>query len=99
MAKALRELKDELLARKAVRDAYDEMAPEYEIARAVRKARTECGLTQAELAERMDTSQSYIARLENAKVMPTMKTLFRVAKATGTRARFELEKTAQRRVA
>ena len=99
MAKALRELKDELLARKAVRDAYDEMAPEYEIARAVRKARTECGLTQAELAERMDTSQSYIARLENARVMPTIKTLFRVAKATGTRARFELKKMAKRRVA
>ncbi len=99
MAKALRELKDELLVRKDVRDAYDELAPEYEIAKAVIKARTECGLTQAELAERMDTSQSYIARLENAKVMPTMKTLFRVAKATETRARFELEKMAQRRVA
>lgn len=99
MAKALRELKDELLDRKAVREAYDELAPEYEIARAVIKARTECGLTQVELAERMDTSQSYIARLENARVMPTMKTLFRVAKATGTRARFELEKMAKRRVA
>jgi predicted transcriptional regulator len=99
MAKALRELKSEILARKAVRGAYEKLAPEYEIARAVIKARTACGFTQAELAARMDTSQSYIARLENAKVLPTMKTLFRVAEATGTRARFKFEKTNERRVA
>ncbi len=99
MAKALRELKSEIQARKAVRDAYEELIPEYEIARAVIKARTECGLTQAELAARMETSQSYIARLENAKVMPTMKTWFRVAEATGTRARFELEKIDEQRAA
>ncbi len=99
MAKSLRELKGEILARKAVRGAYEKLAPEYEIARAVIKARTACGFTQAELAARMDTSQSYIARLENAKVLPTMKTLFRVAKATGTRARFNFEKTNERRVA
>ena len=90
MAKALKTFKAELLAKKGVREAYENMAPEYAIARAVIKARTSCGLTQAQLAERMSTSQSYIARLENAKVMPTMKTFFRVAKATGTHARFEL---------
>ena len=91
MAKALKTLKAELLAKKGVRQAYEDLAPEFAIARAVIKARTSCGLTQAELAERMNTSQSYIARLENGSVMPTMKTLLRVAEATGTRARFELE--------
>ncbi len=99
MAKALKDLKAELLSRRAVRKAYDGLAPEYAIARAIIKARTDCGLTQAELAKRMDTSQSHIARLENATVMPTMKTLLRVAEATGTRARFDLEKIKRRRVA
>ena len=91
MAKALKTLKEELLAKKGVCEAYEGMAPEYAVARAVIKARTKCGFTQAELAERMNTSQSYIARLENGTVLPTMKTFLRVAKATGTRARFDLE--------
>ena len=55
-------------------------------------ARRSLGLTQAQLAERMNTSQSYIARLENGTVLTTMKTFLRVAEATGTRARFELER-------
>ncbi len=91
MAKALRTLKAELLTKEGVREAYEELAPEYAVARAVIKARTNCGLTQAQLAERMNTSQSYIARLENGTVLPTMKTFLRVAKATGTHAKFELE--------
>ncbi len=92
MAKALRTFKAELLAKRSVREAYEELAPEYAVARAVIKARTNCGLTQAQLAKRMNTSQSYIARLENGTVLPTMKTFLRVAEATGTRARFELER-------
>ena len=91
MAKALKTLKAELLAKKGVREAYEELAVEYAVARAVIDARTSCGLTQVQLAERMKTSQSFIARLENGTVLPTMKTFLRVAEATGTRARFELE--------
>jgi ribosome-binding protein aMBF1 (putative translation factor) len=90
MAKALKAFKAELLSKKGVREAYRELAPEYAVARAVIEARTRCGLTQAELADRMNTSQSYIARLENGAVLPTMKTFLRVAEATGTRAVFEL---------
>ena len=90
MAKALKTFKAELLAKRGVRKAYEELAPEYAVARAVIKARTNCGLTQAQLADRMNTSQSYIARLENGTVLPTMKTFLRVAAATGTRAKFEL---------
>jgi len=93
MAKTLKTFKAELLAKRGVREAYDELAPEYAVARAVIKARTECGYTQAQLAERMNTSQSYIARLENGGVLPTMKTLLRIAEATGTRAKFELVPT------
>jgi len=90
----LKEVEAKLLAKKGVRRAYEEMAPEYAIARAIIKVRTDCGLTQAELAKRMNTTQSFIARLEGASGMPTMKTFLRVAKATGTRAKFELEPAA-----
>src|SRR3546814_7864280 len=65
----------DLMQNKAVRDAYEEMAPEYEIARAIIEARIASGLTQAELAERMKTSQSYIAKLESGRAMPSLRTL------------------------
>ncbi len=48
------------------------------------KARSLAGLTQQEVAERMQTSQSYIARLEGGKQKPSTRTLNRFAKATGT---------------
>jgi transcriptional regulator with XRE-family HTH domain len=80
----LKELRAKLLIDPEVRKAYDE------IARAIIKARVSRGMTQAELAERMNTSQSFVARLESGNTLPTMKTLFRVAKATGTKPHIEL---------
>ena len=40
------------------REAYEQLGPEYEVARALIEARTRAGLTQAELAARMKTTQS-----------------------------------------
>jgi ribosome-binding protein aMBF1 (putative translation factor) len=94
MTTKLSDFKALLLADPDVRAAYDEMAPEYEIARAVIKARIAAGLTQEQLAQRMGTTQPVIARLESGRAKPSMSTLLRVAKATGTRPRFELEPAA-----
>ena len=47
------------------REAHAAMAPEFELARAVIQARVTAGLTQGELAQRMETTQSVIARLES----------------------------------
>ena len=57
-------------------------------------ARTRAGLTQSELAERMHTTQSTIARLESGRTLPSMRTLERYAAATGSRAVVRLERTA-----
>ena len=84
-----KDLKAELLANPEVRQIYE--GPASQFSAVVTRARLNCGLTQAQLAERMNTSQSYIAKLENGAVSPTLKTLQKVAKATGTRAKFELE--------
>ncbi|MBI5510233.1 MAG: helix-turn-helix transcriptional regulator [Deltaproteobacteria bacterium] len=58
-----------------------------ELALAVSKARQSAGLTQAELADKVDTSQSAIARLESGRDrrMPTLPLLARIAAATGRR--------------
>lgn len=73
------------------RTAYEELAPEFEVASAVIAARSHAGLSQEELAERMDTKQSLIARLESGTQNTTIKTLGRIAEATGTQLKISFE--------
>ena len=55
------------------------------------EARIGAGLTQAQLAKRMKTSQSVVARLEGGRIHPSTRTLGKVAQATGTRLRISFE--------
>jgi transcriptional regulator with XRE-family HTH domain len=50
-----------------------------EVAEQVRTRRTALGLTQEQLAERMGTTQSVIARLEGGGSPPSLRTLERLA--------------------
>jgi ribosome-binding protein aMBF1 (putative translation factor) len=70
---------------------YEKLAPEYKLAKAVIEARTKAGMTQAQLARKMKTTQSVIARLEGGRVNPSTKTLERLAKATGSRLKIGFE--------
>jgi transcriptional regulator with XRE-family HTH domain len=65
--------------------AYAELATEFALARAMIEARTRAGLTQDELASRMDTSRTVIARLESGRYLPSTRTFERFAAATGSR--------------
>jgi transcriptional regulator with XRE-family HTH domain len=85
------DLKKRLLKNSKVKTEYNRLEPEYELINALIEARSLAGLTQAELAEIMHTTQSVIARLESGRQMPTIKTLFRYAKATGTRPEVRLK--------
>ncbi|MEE8560281.1 MAG: helix-turn-helix transcriptional regulator [Alphaproteobacteria bacterium] len=78
-------MKDKMLSDPEVREAYDAMTGEFALARELIAARVRAGLTQAELAERMGTTQSAVARIESGRRLPSMKTLLRYAKATGSR--------------
>jgi len=69
----------ELEAQPGFKEAQEETRLEYEIARAIIKARIEKGLTQAEIAKRMHTKQSVISRVENAKTVPSLSFLKRLA--------------------
>jgi ribosome-binding protein aMBF1 (putative translation factor) len=73
------------------KDAYDALGEEFDLARALIEARTAAGLSQSQLARRMKTSQSYIARIEGGKVRPSTEALERFAQATGTRLRITFE--------
>src|ERR1700733_2055565 len=63
--------------------AHEELAPEFALARAVIDARVTAGLTQEQLAQRMDTTQSVIARLEGGRTRPSTPPLERLAQPTG----------------
>jgi ribosome-binding protein aMBF1 (putative translation factor) len=71
--------------------AYAELEKEFQLASALIEARTRAGLTQEELARRMETTQANIARLESGRAMPSTRTLERFAKATGHRLRISFE--------
>ena len=75
------------------RTEYDRLGPEFALARALIEARARARLTQAELAERMETTQSAVARLESGRAWPSTRTLEKVARATGTRLRIRFEPT------
>jgi len=71
---------------------YAALEEEFALAKAVIAARAHAGLTQSELASRMGTSQSAIARLESGRAKPSMATLAKLAEATGTRLKIQFER-------
>ena len=58
---------------------------EFELSRSLIEARTRAKLTQAELARRMNTTQSVVARLESGRTRPSIRTLEKIAQATSIR--------------
>ena len=85
------ELHQKWMKNKEYRKAHEELAPEFALARAVINARVTAGLTQEQLAQRMDTTQSVIARLESGRTRPSTHTLERMAVDTGTRLHITFE--------
>ena len=87
----LHDLHKKWMKSKAYRKAHAELAPEYALASAVIRARVSAGLTQEQLAKRMETTQSVIARLESGRTRPSTQTLERLAAATRTRLTITFE--------
>jgi predicted transcriptional regulator len=92
--KSLHQLKTQLLADPQTRAEYDALAGEFETARELIAARSLAGLTQSEVAQRMGTTQSVIARLESGKQAPSLRTVQRYARAVGARAVVRIEPAA-----
>ncbi len=97
MISSLRQFRRRAFARLDVKAAYHDLAEEFAFLDEVLRARAESGLTQAEVAERVGTTQSAIARLESAtpKHSPSIATLQKYAKALGYRVEVRLVKEQQ----
>lgn len=75
------QFKKKLLAKPEVRKAYEDLQPEFEIAKAIIEARIKRKVSQEELAKRMGTGQAVISRLETANASPSLSLIKRLANA------------------
>ncbi len=91
MSRRLLDKLPELMRDPEFATAYHAAEEEFSIAREIIRARTSAGLSQKELAEKIGTTQSVIARLESSAHTPSVSTLKRVALATHSRLRIVLE--------
>jgi ribosome-binding protein aMBF1 (putative translation factor) len=83
-------LRDQILSDPEARTEYERLGPIFAVVGEMVDARQSAGLTQAELARRMGTSQSVIARLESARHMPTFNLISRYAQAFDRRIEVHL---------
>lgn len=94
--KTLKTLKRDMRANAATRAEYEAMADEYAIARELIAARTRAGLSQSEVAQRMGTTQSVVARLESGRRLPSLRTVERFAQAVGGHVVLQIEDGVER---
>lgn len=93
MVRTLKQFKAKAMEDPEFRKAYDALEEEFAFLDEVWKARANAGLTQAEIAERLGTTQSAVARLESGTGNPSVGTLKRYATALGCRLEVKLVKT------
>jgi DNA-binding XRE family transcriptional regulator len=72
-------------------EEYEPLRPAYEVIQALISARTECHMTQKELAEKTGIRQSNISRIESGNTNPTMDTLARLAEGMGKKLHIEFQ--------
>ena len=92
MDRSLKQFKARVLSKPEVRKAYDQLADEFAFLDEVLKARAASGLTQAEVATLVGTTQSAIARLESptSNHSPSVGTLQKYARALGCKVEIRL---------
>ena len=76
--------KQKLLKDPEFKKLYEDSQPEFEIAKAIIRARIQNKITQKELAEKMNTTQSVISRVEQGRTSPSIALLKRLAAALNT---------------
>lgn len=73
------------------RDRFDEEAYAFYTGQILKEARKEAKVTQSELAKRINSTKSYISRIENGLIMPSVGVFYRIINALGLR--IEIVKT------
>ena len=87
-----KQLKAELLQDQVVKKEYDLLAPRYGAISELISARIQQGITQTELAQKIGTKQSAIARFESGKSNPSLDFLGKMAEVMGYKVIVSLSK-------
>jgi DNA-binding XRE family transcriptional regulator len=88
----LQSLKHEALKNKDVKQEYDRLESEFTLIEQLISMRKEAGLTQEQLAQKMQTHKSNISRLEKENSNPSWKTLLKYANVCGFKLSLTLHK-------
>ncbi|OGY46311.1 MAG: hypothetical protein A2744_01680 [Candidatus Buchananbacteria bacterium RIFCSPHIGHO2_01_FULL_44_11] len=88
--KTYKKLKQQLLKDRQTSQAYKKLNSEFELTQLIIERRLKQGLTQAELAKKLNTKQSAISRLECGDYNPSLAFLNRLAKALDANLRISL---------
>lgn len=80
--KSWKSLKAELLKNEEVSEEYAKLAPRYELIAQLIEARIKKGFTQKQLAEKVGTKQSAIARVESGRENFSIGFLEKLSRAT-----------------
>lgn len=78
-------LKERMEKDKEFKKIWEEEAVKREVVKMLVEMRIKEGLTQKDLARKLETSQSYIARLESGKGNPTLNFLVRLGRVLNKR--------------
>ena len=81
MGRKMSEVKKDLMKDEEFRAAFVGLEDEFALAAQLIEARKNAHLTQEEVARRMGTSQSVVARLESGHPLPSLRSLKRYAQA------------------
>lgn len=87
----LESTKQKMLQNQKVAAAYTEKRPEFMVARALIDGRVKARMTQLDVAKRMHTSQSQVARLESGEHMPSFNSIHKYACAINRTIKIEIQ--------
>lgn len=86
-----KDLKNRLLKNKNIKREYERLRPEYEMLDKIISLRLKSNLTQKELANKLNTKQSAVSRLERGMINPTMTFLNKLASVFGKKLVIEFK--------
>ncbi len=90
MVRSVSDLKKELLTDVEFIKEYKALEEEFSIAATLIEARRTAGLSQEQVAAKMGTTQSVVARIESGRPLPSLRTLMRYAAAVGRKLEIKL---------
>jgi len=85
MGRKMSDVKRELLKDDEFRAAFVQLEDEFALAAQLIEARKKAHMTQDEVASRMGTTQSVVARLESGHPLPSLRSLKRYAQAVNSK--------------